>query len=66
MAIKFIRDNEDSRSVIKEAVASVTGVRLPVGPWKEDTQKKKTDEDDGLEEFLRMAEEAGVEVERRS
>ena len=64
MAIKFIRDNEDSRSVIKEAVASVTGVRLPVGPWRQSTEKKK-DEDDGLEEFLRAAEEAGVEVERK-
>ena len=64
MAIKFIRDNEDSRSVIKEAVASVTGVRLPVGPWRETAEKKK-EEDDGLEEFLRAAEEAGVEVERK-
>ena len=64
MAIKFIRDNEESRTVIKEAVASVTGVRLPVGPWRDSTEKRKTEEDDGLDAFLNMAEEAGVTVIR--
>ena len=64
MAIKFIRDNEDSRTTIKEAVASVTGLRLPVGPWKDGSEIRQEKDDNGLEEFLRMAEEAGVEVER--
>ena len=64
MAIKFIRDNEESRAIIKEAVAEVAGLRLPVGPWKENSAKKETKEDDGLEEFLRKAQEAGVEIER--
>lgn len=64
MAIKFIRDNEDSRTTIKEAVASVTGLRLPVGPWKDSSEIRQEKDDNGLEEFLRMAEEAGVEVER--
>ena len=64
MAIKFIRDNEDSRTTIKEAVASVTGLRLPVGPWRDSSRKEKEEDDDGLDEFLKMAEEAGVEVER--
>ena len=65
MAIKFIRDNEESRTVIKEAVASVAGLRLPVGPWRDGSEEKTKKQDDGLEEFLRMAQEAGVEVERR-
>lgn len=64
MAIKFIRDNEESRTIIKEAVALVTGLKLPVGPWHGNSDKKETKDDDGFEEFLRKAMEAGVEVER--
>ncbi|MBQ5343424.1 MAG: hypothetical protein J6Z24_08210, partial [Oscillospiraceae bacterium] len=64
MAIKFIRDNEESRTIIKEAVALVTGLKLPVGPWHGNNDKKETKDDDGFEEFLRKAMEAGVEVER--
>ena len=64
MAIKFIRDNEDSRTTIKEAVASVTGLKLPVGPWRDTGEVRQEKDDNGLEEFLRRAEEAGVEVER--
>ena len=64
MAIKFIRDNEESRTIIKEAVALVTGLKLPVGPWHGNSDKKDTKDDDGFEEFLRKAMEAGVEVER--
>jgi len=65
IAIKFIRENEESRTLIKEAVAEVTGLRLPVGPWKGGAKEKEKKQDDGLEEFLRAAEEAGVEVERK-
>ena len=63
MAIKFIRDNEESRTIIKESVAMVTGIKLPVGPWHGE-ERKETKDDDGFEDFLRRAQEAGVEVER--
>ena len=64
MAIKFIRDNEESRTIIKEAVAQIAGLKLPVGPWHGNSEKKEIKDDDGFEEFLRKAQEAGVEVER--
>ena len=64
MAIKFIRDNEESRTIIKEAVAQIAGLKLPVGPWHGNSEKKEIKDDDGYEEFLRKAQEAGVEVER--
>ena len=66
MAMKFIRENADSRQYIKDAVLQVSGLRLPVGPWKAPAAAApKADGDDGLEEFLRRAEQAGVEVNRK-
>ncbi|MBQ9958934.1 MAG: hypothetical protein IJP01_01130, partial [Oscillospiraceae bacterium] len=65
MAIKFIRENADSRQVIKDAVLQVSGLRLPVGPWKAPAAAKADDGDDGLEAFLHAAEQAGVEVTRK-
>ena len=64
MGIKFIRENAEARPLIKEAVAQITGMSLPIGPWK-GTVKKENKTDDGFETFLKNAEQAGVEIERR-
>ena len=64
IAYKFIRENTDSRQIIKDAYYEVTGLRRNIGPWKGEPSAEKK-EDDGLDAFLEKAMEAGITVETK-
>ena len=64
VAMKFIRENQESNQTLKEAIAEVTGKYYPIGPWKKKEQPA-VDTNDGLQKFLKAAESAGVDIVRR-
>ncbi len=65
IAYKFIRENADSRQIIKDAYFEVTGLRRNIGPWKGEPSKEEKPADDGLDAFLESAAKAGITVETK-
>ncbi len=65
IAYKFIRENADSRQIIKDAYFEVTGLRRNIGPWKGEPSREEKPADDGLDAFLESAAKAGITVETK-
>ena len=65
IAYKFIRENADSRQIIKDAYQEVTGLRRNIGPWKGEPSREEKAADDGLDAFLESAAKAGITVETK-
>ena len=64
IAMKFIRENQDSNQTLKEAIAEVTGKYYPIGPWKK-KEEQPTVKNDDLQRLLDSAESAGIDIVRR-
>ena len=63
MALTFIRENKESNQLLKDSITQVTGLQMPIGPWKAPTVSPVADRT--LENLLKAAEENGIEVERK-
>ncbi|MEG1268321.1 MAG: DNA polymerase III subunit gamma/tau [Oscillospiraceae bacterium] len=66
--MQHVRDNADSKNLIKKAIAEITGINLPIGPFtaqaavaaQQENQKKP---DNGLDELIALAQDSGIDVE---
>ncbi len=55
----FIRANKDSQRLIKQLIAQVSGVKVPIGPYEPKTAQKHTS---NAEQSLHALEKLGLEV----
>ena len=64
MFLGYMRENPSAKQAIKDAIETVAGIRLPIGPYKKQAQRAAAQPaEDKLDALLRRAADSGIETE---
>jgi len=66
--LKHMRENAEAKEAIKSAIADVSGIRLPIGPYVQSPVQQilmddESDELDDIDDLISRAKKGGVDVE---